>query len=481
MASDTSGRPVTSGRRTLRPKSVPARFLRSRTNRSETKAQDISNASEKSENSVNRAQSSNYDRLTPQIVYELGGGEPCHNQDSFYGERSLSSMKVHGEKVDAEKSRLGDLTGIEAACEKSDSDSSEDDSIQEPSLEKFKKHKIPQLELRPEQLDSLYIPEGIKAPKKFDFDALKVEIPPYEFEPPLMEQLREINFRSLAENELNWRVQTEYRPQDPYEAYFADRIQELEKMQLQTVEWEDRRRERIRAIWRQRHSNGQLMKGGSVVRHVRKVGKCCPNCLQLACVGDCPTKKSSSIQCLNCRSKFCTGNCQKTSYESHSRQHREDSDSDKVSKSRQRACVPCQYKHTTTKAINSNQVNLGRPRSNYATFSSGQGSIKPVKDSRQPTNATPTQENLEQDFKKLGIESSQSEPTSRPPTGKARTTASSSRGRNGLIPGKSYFSNRRNSLTDAAKPVVEPRPKSAKVVRKRLKSCRTKRPKSSIS
>ncbi|XP_013396138.1 uncharacterized protein LOC106163173 isoform X2 [Lingula anatina] len=390
-----------------------------------------------------------YDRLTPNVMYELGN-ETAKRSPPFYGEKSFQVLGVGGSKIKDMKDP-DDTSGIDTSGR--DSDISDDERIKEPDVDKSRK--APTMNLRPEHLDSVYEPDGRRDISKFDFDADNVDIPVYDFKYPLTGGFEKMDWRDLVEtmifreegsdDKLDWRDMTKKRPTHKYEENMVDRLIEMERHQIDTEDWEEEKRERNQRnasqLTRQRNSVTNLTRGMSSVQRVQSAKardrRCVMDCVQPACVGDCLTKRNAMDVCISCRQKDCDGQCANSLYESHSRSSGQLGNGEKPSLSqRPKSCNPCS-RPNTAKYINANNVVLGRPKSGNATYSRGQASLRP-KDLRPQT---PISASLVGEFNKLGIDPNL--PPPRPSTGKRRP-----RGRNAIIPGKTYFSQRRDSLTE---------------------------------
>ncbi|KAK6186363.1 hypothetical protein SNE40_008411 [Patella caerulea] len=369
-----------------------------------------------------------FDTLDPEILAKLIGKE---RPESVYGERCVTDQS----DVDASDEDVCSASGI-------DSDASTLENGVEPEVDSDRK--VPDLNLRPETLDAIYVPEDRKERKRYDFDANNVDIPPYEFQCPIPKAYQHLEFSIIAKQGLSWRSLTEM-PQSKNIERFFDRLISLEKMQQETVESEIRVKSRPQ-------SRRQLSSRTGSAKSRDK--RCSNSCLQLACVGDCPDKTANDI-CKTCLQTFCNGSCL-MSYEQHMRQPRTEEAPKVAPRQNPRCCSSCLKKHTA-KFINANNTLLGRPRSGNATFSRGINYIKP-RDLRPKSAAVISSTSLQQ-LEDLGIEPCQS--TSRPST----AMSGRPRSRNGLLPGKSFSSNRKCSITD-------PRPKSTIKVRSKSATVR---------
>ncbi|CAH1779616.1 unnamed protein product [Owenia fusiformis] len=407
-----------------------------------------------------------YDTLSPKIVYELADedDETLNKSMCLYGDKNhftSQSLKSSGRDSDYDSG----LSRISA------SDMSDNENDEEPPI--IKNSNIPDLKLRPEILDSFCLAQGLKDPRKFDFDAMRLEIPPYEFTSALPIELNRLDYREISQIEFDWRDQTKLRPPIKEDEKIIDRIVLLEKLQVETEEWERARRERIRNAIKQKRSDYKLSKGVRPISTKPKDRKCCPRCVQLSCVGDCPVKRATSNQCVHCFQKYCDGKCVNTNYEFHSRAEGTEEDAKSSRKPRPSSCNSCKRSNSNAKRINANRVILGRPKSGHATYSTGQRSVPSTKDLRPRPN-TPIHADIEKELEKLDLDPNRGG-TSRPNTAKSSVSNTGSKrpsGRALVVPHKSYFSQRRHSLTDLTK--LEKAGQNGK--KKRLKSAK-KRPK----
>ncbi|KAK3608066.1 hypothetical protein CHS0354_031054 [Potamilus streckersoni] len=419
-----------------RPKSVPVSILQSRTVqlRGSEVPPDI--------------KPGKFDTLSPFVLADLvtDGESP----DSGYSKDTETARVI--EKVDSRTEGVADdvstTSGIESSNSSDDSSSEEDeDSDFEPEVDPNRE--IPDLNLRPEKLDKLYIPEPNKGWRKFDFDMDIVDLPPYDFKNPFPEELADIDLRQIAKTKGNL---SQYRPSSkdtPLDSIF-DRLIEMERYQMETEEWENKK-----------SRQAQTKKKSANTATKIKDKRCCNLCLQPTCFGDCPEKVAQSNTCENCRQIFCTGTCKCLKYDQRMRLPREKEERPLTPKHLYPyACPTCQRKHTA-KYINANNLILGVSKVNNATFSKGQNSLRP-KDMR-PKSETSFNVDMLQEFEKLGIIPTQ--PPPRPHTSFSRRPKS----RNSMLMGKSINSQRKDSLTEPEK-VLNIKRKRSKLRQKRPKT-----------
>lgn len=412
--------------RNFRPRSVPANLCRSI----------------ESPDRIPPVRPGNYDTLSPEILAQLI--DPSSGSSS-YGDghsvmdkiRKLGSTKYSNDENDS-------ISGIDSTSD------SERDSDYEAEMNQSV---IPELNLRPEKLDHIYVPENKRSWKRFDFDADHVDIPPYEFKSPLPDAFGNLDLSQLVKLKQNWRDHIRHIPREECAAELFDRVVELEKLQQETEEWEVKR-----AVQISLKKNQVPLKRTPPIKPKDK--RCCPGCLQLACVGDCPDKSVQLFCCDTCKQPYCTGTCRDIKYEQRMRQSRIDIDElppTKVTNSR--TCASCLRKNNS-KFINANNVVLGRPKSCNSTYSRGQNSLKP-KDMRPSRVETPVNSTLIKSLEKLGMEPYQQ-------TKQVNSRIQRPRSRNSVFPSKSYFSQRKDSITEQ---------ETAGTKKKKLKQQKVKRPK----
>ena len=356
-------------------------------------------------------------------------------------------------------------SGIDSDCGDDVSDENNDDEDDdssdsenggfEPSLDDIRRqmpHPQSLFRLRPEKLDAIYVPEDKRDMRRFDFDAENVDLPPYNFKRPLPDQLAKVNLRLCAREGSDWRdFLTTAAPADATLRAMMDRLVELEKCQIVTEEWEAKklrgqaRRQEKQALNGGNGTGGARGGGGGSTWRARDK-RCCGLCLQAACVGDCPEKRQVAGRCEHCHQPLCTGACQDSRYEQRMRTARssenlsfEEKPLPPPPRSPSRGCYSCLRRHNA-KVINANNLVLGRPKSSLATFARGKSSSRP-RDLR-PASAANMSSVLLKDFERLGIEPQQPAPPSKAPPSRLRS-------RNGLLPGKSSRSNRKNSISDS--------------------------------
>ena len=453
-----------------------------------------------------------YDTLTPEIIYQLSAGpRPL----SVYGSRptryrpEVGVSRTRSEKeedsplpVSPPAAEDGDQTSPGSGKRDTDSTSgigtdkdsdleedeledddddgdrdsndSDDERIPEPKLEDIKMADLPRLNLRPEQMDAMYIPDQRHDRRRYDFDPNKCEVIPFEFKDALSPPLMALDLHQASLSDRHWRSFAKGPASDATEEKIVERLLELEALQRKTKEVETLRRDRLRSA----HVRARSRVGATTRQQSAKLGerKCCADCLQVACVGDCPGKRSNPLQrlgssnCLICAERDCDGSCCQSAYDARSRQARVPEEEPKrTNRFRPRSCTSCTSSKNPSKTTNANNILLYRPKSSYSTFSSSQNSSsRPTKDLRPKGGQVGPQ--LEDEFERLGIDT---EPDHQGAAAGEKQSASGTRrklkGRASQLPGKSFFSQRRHSLTDIAK---EMRVKSAN--KKRLKGGKKK-------
>ncbi|XP_064641244.1 uncharacterized protein LOC135496063 isoform X2 [Lineus longissimus] len=368
------------------------------------------------------------------------------------------------DKID---SGYGDVYSINDDEDSSVSDGGDSDASEEgPEPGINDKRNIPVLALRPDVVDFSYATDGKRDYRKYDFDATDVTIDPYEFPYGGPDGFQSVDFKDLSKFDKDWRLMIKKRPHVKEEECLIDRFLELERLATKTAEWEDKRRERCRTANRRRQAESVAAKkeGRLRVQSAKYRGaKCCSECLNQACTGDCPMKKTSAQYCVHCRQEFCNGRCVHSTYNNHSR-HSPSSESDDEEKAkpkpRPRSCVPCQRKNTA-KYINAHQILLGRPRSSHATYSQGRKTAV-LKDDVKIDDPLHVHTDLVRELDRIGLDVDH---VSRPNTAKGRKKF---RGRPSVVPGKSYFSQRRDSIQKERVKSAPARIRRVKSAQKRL-------------
>lgn len=177
----------------------------------------------------------------------------------------------------------------------------------------------------------------------------------------------------------------------------------------------------------------------------RLSSQCTPDCVQVACVGDCPDKVHATSVCPKCDRKGCSGICKPTPYSNHSRLPADlDTSANVKAKARAqrpKSCSSCLRVSNPARETNAQQLSLGRPKSSHTTYSRARKSVRRTTDLRK----TPTDLSANIDRDQLRTPASGCAITSPPRARSARTR----RGRDSIAPHKSYNSQRRISLTTA--------------------------------
>ncbi|KAL4235152.1 hypothetical protein ACF0H5_006790 [Mactra antiquata] len=429
-----------SASRNNRPKSVPPSSLRAKSasgNRSDTPTS---------------IRPGPFDTLRPQVISDLMG--PSERPTSSY-DGPADDKSPFVEELVAETKKLLDnddafsTSGIDSGASDAESPSSDEDSDFEPDIDQT--INIPDLNLRPEKLDHFYIPEPKRGWRQYDFDMTNIDLPPYEFQSPFPEDLEDLDLGQMARLKWNWRNHVKVKKtREPDLEGMLDRLVEFEKLQKDTIDWENKRAAQVKKALPRRNNSAKSLQ--SLVKDKR----CESSCLQATCFGDCPEKLSASVSCEHCRQSYCTGTCKEVKYEQRMRQARQEEERPVTPKSPfPRACTSCQKRHNA-KFINANNLVLGTQRYNNATFNRGQGSLK-TKDLRPRTPAGLPKDVLKE-FEKMNIDPS---PPPRPSTS---ASIARPRSRNAMFPGKSFSSQRKNSLTELDKIGKPPKNKRAKTV-----------------
>ncbi len=184
----------------------------------------------------------------------------------------------------------------------------------------------------------------------------------------------------------------------------------------------------------------------SVLAKSKPSKNCKEDCTQQACAGDCKNNKSGK-KCAYCKQPYCNGACVEYEYHLFVRTPR---DEDDVMPTRPKSCKTCcnsSISNGKKSTLNANTVVLGRPKSAFATFSSAKHQIGKPK--ALSVSQTAGAEQVSNDLARLGLKASSEKQDGslkeRPHTAKARIQL---KGRDAILPGKSFQSQRRNSLTE---------------------------------
>lgn len=342
-----------------------------------------------------------------------------------------------------------------------DMDSSEDEIEINDRIEKIRNHrekmqrKLMRLDLPPEVLtgdiDCMFPYSGSTASRK------KKQEP---FAEALSVPYCHMDLLELSMLDKDWRTIIRTAP-DKDDAVLMERMIEMEKLQYETAEWESgmsspRRRcqsaLQIRKGWNA-DAAVPTERAHSALGRPKQSKNCCDQCLQLVCAGDCPTKVAASYNsCVHCRQPYCNGVCTDFGYHLHIRYARQE----EKKKRRPKSCHTCRRSKTPNNAINTNNVILGRPRSGFATYSSSR--VQSAKTKKMTVASTEGAEDVSNRMERLRLsarkykEKSGDEDDGEERSKKQRPrTAGSKRhikGRDALISGKSYQSQRRFSLTE---------------------------------
>ncbi len=418
------------------------------------------------------------------MLYRLCDGQV---PSSLYGDRASGSRTDLQEEEEEEEGQdaIAEDGGSEpesdtGSCRDTDLDSEEDD-YDEPTVSSgvdAKYAEILALKMRPEKVDSLDLPEYKRGDRrKYDFEVSTSEIPVYAFPGPLSDDLQELDLRDLSGKNKDWReVMTSDDPVDPEEEYILDKLSGYAKLEQKTIEAERIRAAKVKAV-RERQQRSRIY-GMARVQSAKtwRERRCCGSCMQPACVGDCPTKPLAvGSGCSVCGERDCSGDCSVAVYDSRTRTPADDSsDTPTAPPSRPRSCTTCRARHAA-KYINANQLLQGRPRSSHATYSRGQqfqGKPETRFDRRNDIEPELVQEIQTWDINPR--EASDVREQSNDIITHREDAPTRRRGRAAAIPGKSWFSQRRYSLTDKGR---YRRVKSASGRRaKQTKPGRVKRP-----
>lgn len=409
--------------RSARPKSVPARSYQSTI----------------TDGALNQA-GDYFGTVNSQLLSRL---IPLKRPHSAYGDRvlSLDSLTSGGSPADnttprrqskaEEEEDVSSTSGLECNMT-DDSDSSDDEAGkgEEPLLDSHRD--IPQMSLRPEKWDDIYSPPTRNDPRRFDFDAETVDLPAYEFAEPLPDYCAGLDLQAVTSPPNPLSMVTKEAGGDRLLIQLIKRLADMEKHQTETVQAENKRKDKLRhGISRPKQVKTPTFSGNVRDR------SCSSECLQTACTGNCPCKRNQCDRCGHHGDTVTLSGSVEVTYDLCKRQNQSPPEYNQALERphRPRSCNSCKKAHIA-KYINANNVILGRPRSSNSTYSSAQGSQR-SKDLRA-NDSSQLSSTVVSEFERLGMKSN-----------KPADCKSSLRpkGRNAILPGKSFFSQRRESLT----------------------------------
>ncbi|XP_071786045.1 uncharacterized protein [Asterias amurensis] len=294
---------------------------------------------------------------------------------------------------------------------------------------------------------------------------------------PLSEPYCYFDLLELSLLKEDWRHAVRTVP-DGIEAQLIDRLIEMERLQIASAELE--RGVRV-ATPKRVMSAMQIRKGWNTAASVpteraqsalarpRQSKNCSPACLQPLCSGTCETKQDSLAHggCHHCKQEYCQGSCTEFGYHLHIRQPRDEEVN--IPPPRPKSCKSCNSRTSSRKStINNNTVILGRPKSAFATFSSAKqrsGKSKSISSEARSVSDQMAQLELSSTPDAGG------DKPARPKTAPG-SSRSKPRGRNSMLPGKSFTSQRRHSLTDdpISTSAAKMNPKHMRIKSAKLKS-----------
>lgn len=256
--------------------------------------------------------------------------------------------------------------------------------------------------------------------------------------------------------EEDWRKAVRKVPEELEEELIMDRLIEMERFQEETSKLE--RKESLPS--KKGPSVLEEKKGWNSVAakpterahndldQKHKSKNCSENCLSVACAGNCSVKLEVPPKgCRHCYQNYCKGQCTEYGYHLHVRRPR-----DSLQKRpRPKSCHSCSKSgKKVLNTMNANNVILGRPRSAFSTFSSVQ--MTNVKPSKMACTNESDGGLVSQRLRKLQLKApmEKEKVNSTPSNGLAPRRVKSARhltGRDALLSGKSYHSQRKNSIT----------------------------------
>ena len=425
-----------------------------------------------SDSKINR-----FDQLSPRLVDHLqeasengGGGDATTTEnmenlgpfdivrESYKLGESESEESEEDLQIRDERDYEDEDRSIAASMEM---DSSEDEEEIQARMERMRrkrdkmKKKLMRLDLPPEVLtgdiDCMFPYRGSSASKK------KKQEP---FATALSEPYCHMDLLELSMLDKDWRTLIRTAP-DKDDAVVMERMIEMEKLQYETAEWESGQSSPRRRV----QSALQIRKGWnadaavpterahSALAKPKQSKNCCDQCLQLVCAGDCPNRDAITHGlCVHCRQPYCNGACTEFGYHMHVRSIRHE----EKKKRRPKSCNTCRRSKTSSNAINTNNVILGRPRSGFATYSSSR--VQSAKSRKMTVASTEGAEHVSRRMESLRLSARKYEDKSgdedndedggkrsRPRTAGGRRQV---HGRDAMISGKSFQSQRRFSLTE---------------------------------
>ncbi|XP_072013435.1 uncharacterized protein [Amphiura filiformis] len=408
------------------------------------------------------ARKNDFDHITPEVIEKLAKGE-----DKDFRESQPGPFDIVNE---AEKPKAAESED-EHSCDDGEVGDDEDYTDDEGNLVKRKSHRNETVD----HDDDVFVDESgyrIREPPDFDLspEDLDVDDSSGQFSynssnmrrrkqdmihEPLSHPFCHMDLLGLSEFK-NWKKELKKVPEG-LEEDLMDRMIELAKLQANTAHWE-----RCQGKGSSRPPSSLQVKKGwnadaaiptermhSALSKPKQSKNCLEDCTQLACAGDCKNKNGK--KCPYCKQTFCNGACVEYDYHLFIRTPRDDDD---VMPTRPKSCKGCcsstssKYNHVKS-TLNANSVVLGRPKSAFATFSSAKHQVGKPK--ALTVSQTAGAEQVSSDLARLGLKAPSEKQENgvklkeRPHTAKARVRL---KGRDAILPGKSFQSQRRNSLTD---------------------------------
>lgn len=147
------------------------------------------------------------------------------------------------------------------------------------------------------------------------------QMPEYAFSDALSEESMSLDLVSLSRDRQDWRTITDIRPKDPVEELIVDRLIEMIRLERETMEMENNGdkiplRSAISRQQRERFPLPPPTPNNTPPSNRR----CSAECLQPACIGDCPTKlRYDSTVCQLCLENHLVNSCLENAYVSRCR------------------------------------------------------------------------------------------------------------------------------------------------------------------
>lgn len=296
--------------------------------------------------------------LVSPVVDDVQENSPQRHVQEFTGTSKLQDgdfSSTSGIESDDESNETGDETD-------NDSISDQERGNEPPVLFQMQ---VPDLHLRPETQDGVVALGNSDEMTCIDFSADTIEPPPYEFKCPIPFPFDKLNIHLHAKDKHDWRHPIGVLgPADPSVSAMLDRLIEMERLQIETQEWE------VRQL--------RLYRKRSVSCSNRPPDRRSSNsCNPQPVVGDSSNKMAAADCCQKCHQALWTESWKEARNEQCLRQPREDArlSTAPLIALPQKYCQSCRKGHNM-RVKNVNHVVLRRPKSACPTQSRGRLSRK---------------------------------------------------------------------------------------------------------